>query len=60
MRSLLLLVTLVTLALTSAEVSRVDPDCPFGPGICPINLDNVVDIFYHDITDDLSCQWECK
>ena len=34
-------------------------DCPFGPGICPVTLDNVVDVYFHDIADDISCQLEC-
>ncbi len=37
-----------------------DDDCPFTNGICPVTLDNVVDVFFHDITDRISCQRECR
>ena len=37
-----------------------DDDCPFGPGSCPVHLDNVVDVFYHDVIDIRSCQRECN
>ena len=51
----------VALALGSvALVYSQDPDCPFTGGSCPVTLDNVVDVFFHDITDDLSCQNECN
>ena len=36
-----------------------DTDCPFGPGTCPVTKDNVVDVFYFDIEDRLSCQKHC-
>jgi len=34
-------------------------DCPFGPGTCPVTKDNVVDVFFFDIEDRLSCQKHC-
>ena len=37
-----------------------DEDCPFGPGSCPVTLDNVVDVYFHDVDDIRSCQRECR
>ena len=34
-------------------------DCPFGPGTCPVTKDNVIDVFFFDIEDRLSCQKHC-
>ena len=33
--------------------------CQFGPGICPVEIDNVVDVFYFDVADGFSCQEHC-
>ena len=51
---------LVILSLFSVTLSQDQDDCPFGPGICPVNLDNVVDVYFHDIADRRSCQRECQ
>ena len=48
----------LALALTAAAASA--QDCPFGSGSCPVTLDNVVDVFFHDIIDNYSCQIECQ
>ena len=33
--------------------------CQFGPGICPVTIGNVVDVFYFDADDEYSCQEHC-
>merc|ERR1711981_122615 len=55
-------VTLVFLISCSALTSSQDQDddCPFTDGSCPVTLDNVVDVFFHDIADRRSCQRECQ
>jgi len=50
---------LVLLSFSSVSLAK-DDDCPFGPGSCPVHLDNVVDVFYHDVIDIRSCQRECN
>merc|ERR1711894_212557 len=56
---------LLTLAVASASAYSVgngsiwDEDCPFYPGSCPVTKDNVVDVFFFDIEDRLSCQKHC-
>ncbi len=51
---------LVILLSGSPLTFSQDDDCPFTNGICPVTLDNVVDVFFHDITDRISCQRECR
>ena len=41
------------------KVGNDTDDCPFGPGTCPVTKDNVVDVFFFDIEDRLSCQKHC-
>jgi len=41
------------------KVGNDSDDCPFGPGTCPVDKDNVVDVFFFDIEDRLSCQKHC-
>ena len=53
-RTLALLLVLVGLA------SAQNPQCPFGPGTCPTDLDNVIEIYSHDPADYYSCQTECE
>lgn len=49
------------LALSSVTLSQNDDeDCPFTNGSCPVTLDNVVDVYFHDIADRRSCQRECQ
>merc|ERR1712045_721245 len=49
------------LALSSVTLSQNDDeDCPFSDGSCPVTLDNVVDVYFHDIADRRSCQRECQ
>merc|ERR1711913_175720 len=57
----LLMVGLILLAGTTLTLGKKDDeDCPFGPGSCPVTLDNVVDVYFHDIDDKRSCQRECR
>ncbi|XP_023330179.1 uncharacterized protein LOC111702656 [Eurytemora carolleeae] len=35
-------------------------ECPFSSSACPVDLDNVVDVFYFDILDTSSCQHQCQ
>merc|ERR1712241_307671 len=58
----LLMVGLILLAGTTLSLAHPDPDdeCPFGPGSCPVTLDNVVDVYFHDVDDIRSCQRECR
>merc|ERR1712168_1598045 len=58
----LLIVGLILLAGTTLSLAHPDPDddCPFGPGSCPVTLDNVVDVYFHDVDDIRSCQRECR
>jgi len=57
----LLVVGLILLAGTTLTLGKKDDeDCPFGPGSCPVTLDNVVDVYFHDIDDKRSCQRECR
>merc|ERR1711953_925825 len=52
---------LLILALSSVTLSQNDDeDCPFSDGSCPVTLDNVVDVYFHDIADRRSCQRECQ
>ena len=54
-RTALLVAALVGMALAE-PAPKAEPDCPFTSGSCPVTLDNVVDVYFHDITDDFSCQ----
>jgi len=59
----LMMVGLILLAGTTMTLSQTPPkdeDCPFGPGSCPVTLDNVVDVYFHDVDDIRSCQRECR
>merc|ERR1711997_1133882 len=58
----LLMVGLFLLAGATLSLAHPDPDdeCPFGPGSCPVTLDNVVDVYFHDVDDIRSCQRECR
>merc|ERR1712047_160951 len=59
----LMMVGLILLAGTTLTLSQTPPkdeDCPFGPGSCPVTLDNVVDVYFHDVDDIRSCQRECR
>jgi hypothetical protein len=47
---------LVLLSCSTLTFSQTDDDCPFTDGSCPVTLDNVVDVFFHDIADRRSCQ----
>jgi len=58
-----MMVGLILLAGTTLTLSQTPPkdeDCPFGPGSCPVTLDNVVDVYFHDVDDIRSCQRECR
>eukprot|EP00095_Tigriopus_kingsejongensis_P011987 maker-scaffold879_size85478-snap-gene-0.21 protein:Tk11987 transcript:maker-scaffold879_size85478-snap-gene-0.21-mRNA-1 annotation:"plasma kallikrein isoform x2" len=50
---------LATLATLAVSVWAQTEECPFGPGSCPVTLENVVDVYFHDIADMYSCQREC-
>ena len=54
----ILVVLVATVSTTSATGNGTDP-CIFGPGICPVTIDNVLDIFYFDVADSYSCQERC-
>lgn len=54
-----LIVFIGLLAFASAIKDDAD-DCPFTNGSCPVTLNNVVDVFFHDIDDHRSCQRECQ
>merc|ERR1712223_1562465 len=57
----LLMVGLILLIGSTTILSQNDDeDCPFTNGSCPVTLDNVVDVFFHDIADRISCQRECR
>merc|ERR1711997_508547 len=59
----LMMVGLILLAGTTLTLSQTPPkdeDCPFGSGSCPVTLDNVVDVYFHDVDDIRSCQRECR
>merc|ERR1712179_695474 len=59
----LMMVGLILLAGTTMTLSQTPPKdegCPFGPGSCPVTLDNVVDVYFHDVDDIRSCQRECR
>merc|ERR1739838_1128240 len=59
----LMMVGLILLAGTTMTLSQTPPkdeDCPFGPGSCPVTLDNVVDVYFHDVHDIRPCQRECR
>ncbi len=53
--SLLLLVC----AAGGVVLGQGQEPCPFYPGRCPVNVDNVVEVSYFDQADDYSCQKEC-
>merc|ERR1712045_705741 len=56
-----LMVGLILLIGSTTILSQNDDeDCPFTNGSCPVTLDNVVDVFFHDIADRISCQRECR
>ena len=51
---------LVTMLVASVTAFGNDTDpCTFGPGICPVTKENVIDIFYFDVADSYSCQEHC-
>merc|ERR1712141_625911 len=59
----LMMVGLILLAGTTMTLSQTPPkdeDCPFGPGSCPVTLDNVVDVYYFDVEDTFSCKDQCN
>jgi len=47
-------------ASTATALGNDSNPCPFGPGICPTTKENILDVFYHDVTDEYSCQERCK
>ncbi|TRY61748.1 hypothetical protein TCAL_09259 [Tigriopus californicus] len=51
---------LIAVAIMASGAWAQSEECPFGPGSCPVTLDNVVDVFFHDVADYNSCQRECK
>merc|ERR1712038_117671 len=56
----LAIVAIAALAFLAPSVSAQDnKNCTFGPGICPVTKENVVDVFYFDVVDDFSCQQHC-
>merc|ERR1712045_941591 len=56
----LAMVAIAALAFLAPSVSAQDnKNCTFGPGICPVTKENVVDVFYFDVVDDFSCQQHC-
>merc|ERR1719295_1790165 len=56
----LAMVAIAALAFLAPLVSAQDnKNCTFGPGICPVTKENVVDVFYFDVVDDFSCQQHC-
>ena len=57
LQSVILLV--VVLLSTASAAFDDNKNCTFGPGICPVNKENVVDVFYFDVVDDFSCQEHC-
>ena len=46
----------VLVSSQAVDKEPVDPLCPFVNGSCPVTLDNVVDIYFFDIADRISCQ----
>ena len=54
------MIAIIFLAGTTLTLSKDDDDCPFTNGSCPVTLDNVVDVYFHDIADRRSCQRECS
>lgn len=50
----------IAVAIWASGAWAQTEECPFGPGSCPVTLDNVVDVYFHDIADYNSCQRECK
>ena len=52
-------VVLLLVASASALGNDTDP-CTFGPGICPVTKENVLDVIYFDVADSYSCQAHCK
>ena len=58
--TLSLLVALCCLLTPSWGLGFDNKNCTFGPGICPVTKENVVDVFYFDVVDDFSCQEHCK
>merc|ERR1712088_752074 len=57
--TLSLLVALSCLLTPSWGLGFDNQNCTFGPGICPVTKENVVDVFYFDVVDDYSCQEHC-
>jgi len=41
-------------------IDGLDPECPFTNGTCPVTKDNVLDVFFFDVMDRVSCQTHCK
>jgi hypothetical protein len=56
----LILAALAAVVFASTATNAQIVDCPFVQGICPITLDNVLDVAYHDLTDPYSCQRTCR
>lgn len=56
----MLTVAIILSFLALSQAQSVLPECPFFPGTCPMNVDNIIDVMYHDIIDDFSCQSECR
>jgi len=57
----LLMVGLILLTGSTMILGQnVEEDCPFTHGSCPVTLDNVVDVYFHDVADHISCQRECR
>lgn len=49
-----LAVGLFLVAFVDLSVAQTpDPDCPFTDGSCPVTLDNVVDVYFHDLADQV-------
>ncbi len=44
-------IVLATLAFGLTNAQNPTEDCPFVPGSCPVTIDNVVDVYFHDIDD---------
>jgi len=60
MANYLMMVGLILLTGSTMTLSQNNEDCPFTHGSCPVTLDNVVDVYFHDIADTRSCQRECR
>lgn len=42
---------LFALAAGLANAQIPSDECPFVPGSCPVTIDNVVDVYFHDVND---------